>query len=180
MQTCHAGADTHAWHVEPAMTVYLFSGAGAAAGVAVAGGGAVCTLTGTGAASLQQRHALYLRHALEGWLFAILALYFIWFWRHGGQTLAMKTWRIKLVSKDGNTQNRMAAPSWVRSRVLAMRAIMRGQRLSKVGLEWRRVQHAWVQIGNTRSGQPVMQKLSLRVEINQGRPDDQVYRRHPD
>jgi len=50
---------------------------------------------------LQQRHALYLRHALEGWLFAILALYFIWFWRHGGQTLAMKTWRIKLVSKDG-------------------------------------------------------------------------------
>ena len=51
---------------------------------------------------LQQRHALYLRHALEGWLFAILALYFIWFWRHGGQTLAMKTWRIKLVSKDGN------------------------------------------------------------------------------
>src|SRR5471032_1796225 len=79
-----------------------------------------------------------------------------------------------------NTQNRMAAPSWVRSRVLAMRAIMPWQRLSKVGLEWRRVQHAWVQIGNARSGQPVMQKLSLRVEINQGRPDDQVYRRHPD
>lgn len=51
---------------------------------------------------LQQRHALYLRHALESWLFVILGVYFIWFWRHGGQTLAMKTWRIRLLHKDGN------------------------------------------------------------------------------
>jgi uncharacterized RDD family membrane protein YckC len=51
---------------------------------------------------LQQRHALYLRHALELWLFVILGLYFVWFWTHGGQTLAMKTWRIRLVSKDGS------------------------------------------------------------------------------
>ncbi|WP_050479682.1 RDD family protein [Herbaspirillum rhizosphaerae] len=50
---------------------------------------------------LQQRHALYLRHALESWLFVILGLYFIWFWTHGGQTLAMKTWRIRLVGADG-------------------------------------------------------------------------------
>ena len=50
---------------------------------------------------LQHRHALYLRHALESWLFVILGLYFIWFWRHGGQTLAMKTWRIRLQQPDG-------------------------------------------------------------------------------
>lgn len=50
---------------------------------------------------LQQRHALYLRHALELWLFIVLACYFIWFWSHGGQTLAMKTWRIRLVTRDG-------------------------------------------------------------------------------
>jgi uncharacterized RDD family membrane protein YckC len=31
----------------------------------------------------------------------VLAIYFIWFWRHGGQTLAMKTWRIRLVASDG-------------------------------------------------------------------------------
>lgn len=49
---------------------------------------------------LQQRHALYLRHALESWLFVILGLYFVWFWTHGGQTLAMKTWRIRLVDQD--------------------------------------------------------------------------------
>lgn len=50
---------------------------------------------------LQQRNALYLRHVLEGWLFVILGLYFVWFWKHGGQTLAMKTWRIRLVDHQG-------------------------------------------------------------------------------
>lgn len=50
---------------------------------------------------LQQRHALYLRHGLEAWLFLVLAAYFIWFWMHGGQTLAMKTWRFKLVDAAG-------------------------------------------------------------------------------
>lgn len=51
---------------------------------------------------LNQRHALYLRHGLQDWLFVVLGLYFAWFWTHGGQTLAMKTWRIRLVSRDGN------------------------------------------------------------------------------
>lgn len=52
---------------------------------------------------LQQRNALYLRHALEGWLFIVLGLYFVWFWNHGGQTLPMKTWRMRLVSRDGTS-----------------------------------------------------------------------------
>ena len=50
---------------------------------------------------LQQRHALYLRHVLQYWLFIIIGIYFIWFWSHGGQTLAMKTWRVRLVRSDG-------------------------------------------------------------------------------
>lgn len=50
---------------------------------------------------LQQRHALYLRSALQYWLFLVLGIYFVWFWTHGGQTLAMKTWRIKLVTARG-------------------------------------------------------------------------------
>lgn len=50
---------------------------------------------------LQQRHALYLRGVLQYWLFFVLAAYFIWFWTHGGQTLAMKTWRIRLVPAPG-------------------------------------------------------------------------------
>ncbi|MEO0316456.1 MAG: hypothetical protein RL404_133, partial [Pseudomonadota bacterium] len=51
---------------------------------------------------LQQRHALYLRDALQDWLFVVLGVYFCWFWTHSGQTLAMKTWRIRVVGRDGN------------------------------------------------------------------------------
>jgi uncharacterized RDD family membrane protein YckC len=50
---------------------------------------------------LQQRHALYLRGALQDWLFLVVGIYFVWFWTHGGQTLPMKTWRIRLVRSDG-------------------------------------------------------------------------------
>jgi uncharacterized RDD family membrane protein YckC len=28
---------------------------------------------------------------------AVSGLYFVWFWLHGGQTLAMKTWKLRLV-----------------------------------------------------------------------------------
>ena len=44
----------------------------------------------------QTRHALDNRHALQAFLFVIFGIYFIWFWSRG-QTLAMKTWRIKIV-----------------------------------------------------------------------------------
>lgn len=30
----------------------------------------------------------------------LLLLYFGWFWLHGGQTLAMRTWRIRVVAQD--------------------------------------------------------------------------------
>lgn len=48
-----------------------------------------------------QKHALYLRHFMQGWLLFVLCAYFIWFWTHGGQTLAMKTWHVRLVAADG-------------------------------------------------------------------------------
>lgn len=35
-------------------------------------------------------------------VFAVLGIYFVWYWRHGGQTLAMQTWRLKIVCVDGN------------------------------------------------------------------------------
>lgn len=46
----------------------------------------------------QSRHALTLRHARQFWLFLILGAYFVFFWCRSGQTLAMKTWHIKLVA----------------------------------------------------------------------------------
>lgn len=36
-------------------------------------------------------------------VFLVLGIYFIWYWRHGGQTLAMQTWKLKLVDRDGAT-----------------------------------------------------------------------------
>jgi len=49
----------------------------------------------------QQRHALIGRHGLQAFLFVILAIYFVWFWSHGGQTVAMKAWHIRVVDRDG-------------------------------------------------------------------------------
>ena len=36
------------------------------------------------------------------WLLSVLGLYFVYCWRHGGQTLAMKTWRIRVARQDGS------------------------------------------------------------------------------
>lgn len=49
----------------------------------------------------QQRHALVGMRGLQAFLFLVLGLYFVWFWSHGGQTVAMKTWHIRLLTKDG-------------------------------------------------------------------------------
>ena len=38
------------------------------------------------------------RIILSFYLGTIIVFYFGWFWTHGGQTLGMKTWKIKLVS----------------------------------------------------------------------------------
>jgi uncharacterized RDD family membrane protein YckC len=40
------------------------------------------------------------RHGFQAYLFGMLAAYFIWSWVRGGQTLPMKTWRIKVLNKD--------------------------------------------------------------------------------
>lgn len=37
------------------------------------------------------------RHALQAYLLAVFAAYFLWCWLRNGQTLAMKAWRIRLV-----------------------------------------------------------------------------------
>lgn len=48
-----------------------------------------------------QRHALQGRHGL--WLALVLAfaLYYTWCWVQTGQTLAMKTWHLRLLGADG-------------------------------------------------------------------------------
>jgi uncharacterized RDD family membrane protein YckC len=50
----------------------------------------------------QQRHALQGMHGLQAFVFAVLGLYFVWFWSKTGQTLAMKTWHVRLVDRGGH------------------------------------------------------------------------------
>jgi len=48
----------------------------------------------------QTRNAMDNRHGLQAFLFLIFGIYFVWLWSKG-QTLAMKTWNIRLVDVKG-------------------------------------------------------------------------------
>ena len=48
----------------------------------------------------QTRNALDNRHPLQAFVFVIFGIYFTWFWSKG-QTLAMKTWGIRMVDIAG-------------------------------------------------------------------------------
>jgi len=56
----------------------------------------------------QTRNAMDNRHALQGFVFLALSAYFLVFWTRG-QTLAMKTWHIRLVDKHGALITRQQA-----------------------------------------------------------------------
>ncbi|GAC1414124.1 MAG: RDD family protein [Burkholderiaceae bacterium] len=49
----------------------------------------------------QSHHALTLRHTRQTWLFLVVGAYFAFFWCRSGQTLAMKTWDIRVVERHG-------------------------------------------------------------------------------
>lgn len=46
-------------------------------------------------------HYVASRIVLQAHFFIVLLVYFLWFWSNGGQTLAMKTWHIQLITRDG-------------------------------------------------------------------------------
>jgi uncharacterized RDD family membrane protein YckC len=54
--------------------------------------------------ALTQAARTPLVHALfQLWLVGVLGCYFVFCWGRGGQTLAMKTWRIRVARSDGAT-----------------------------------------------------------------------------
>ena len=72
--------------------------------------------------------------ALPGWLewlyiYAVLAGYFVWYWRRGGQTLAMQTWRLKLV--DAATGREVSRAKGLLRYTLAWPSVLSG-----LGLAW--------------------------------------------
>lgn len=48
----------------------------------------------------QTRNAMDNRHWLQAFLFVVFGIYFVWLWAKG-QTLAMKTWEIRVVDRQG-------------------------------------------------------------------------------
>jgi uncharacterized RDD family membrane protein YckC len=61
------------------------------------------------------RHA---RLAFQLYLLGVCGVYFVWQWTHGGQTLPMKTWRLRLVTLDGATVG--ARRAWARYALAAV------------------------------------------------------------
>lgn len=62
-------------------------------------------------------------------IFLLLLIYFLWFWLNGGQTLAMKTWKLRLISAEGGSLR----PGQVLLRYLTAWA---GLLLCGVGILW--------------------------------------------
>jgi len=56
-----------------------------------------------------QRHALQGSKGLQVLLFVVLAVYFAGLWSSSGQTLAMKTWHIRVQAADGRAPSRTRA-----------------------------------------------------------------------
>jgi uncharacterized RDD family membrane protein YckC len=42
----------------------------------------------------------YFRPVFQLYLLSVAGIYLIWFWTHGGQTLAMQTWKIRVISTN--------------------------------------------------------------------------------
>lgn len=70
----------------------------------------VALLLLSGLAFLLPLHALTGHDASQGWalwlfrawILAVLGTYFGWFWTRGGQTLPMRTWRLRVVDAGGS------------------------------------------------------------------------------
>lgn len=46
-------------------------------------------------------NSIFFRPAFQLYLLLVAGIYFIWFWTHGGQTLPMQTWKLRVVTADG-------------------------------------------------------------------------------
>jgi len=71
----------------------------------------------------------WMRHVFQLYLLGILFAYFSAFWLRSGQTLAMKTWRIRLVQLNGDTLT-------FRQAVLRFLLALLGLLLAGVGFWW--------------------------------------------
>lgn len=69
------------------------------------------------------------RPALQILLLCLAGAYFVWQWSHGGQTLPMRTWRLRLITVDGK-------PLTVRQATGRYALATTGVLLCGIGLFW--------------------------------------------
>lgn len=50
----------------------------------------------------QNTSSIFFRPVFQIYLLLVAGIYFTWFWTHGGQTLSMQTWKLRLLSADGH------------------------------------------------------------------------------
>ena len=53
--------------------------------------------------------ASYFRPLYQFYLLIVMGYYFTWFWTHGGQTLALQTWKMRIVTVDGKQLDKRKA-----------------------------------------------------------------------
>ncbi len=73
--------------------------------------------------------ATHARTVFQVYSALIAGAYFVWQWSHGGQTLPMKTWRMRLVTRDG-------APVGARLAWMRYLVALTGLLLLGVGFLW--------------------------------------------
>ncbi|PKO60857.1 MAG: hypothetical protein CVU23_13025 [Betaproteobacteria bacterium HGW-Betaproteobacteria-17] len=76
-----------------------------------------------------EMHAAWQRHLLQFYIVGVLFAYFSAFWLRSGQTLAMKTWRIRLVDQHGGRIN-------FRQALLRFFVALLGLLLAGIGFWW--------------------------------------------
>jgi len=74
-------------------------------------------------------HAPWQRHLFQVYILGVLFAYFSAFWLRSGQTLAMKTWRIRLVNPNGS-------PLTLKQAALRFVLALFGLLLAGIGIWW--------------------------------------------
>ncbi len=90
------------------------------------------------------------RPLLQIYLVALTGVYFIWQWRRGGRTLAMKTWRLRVVARDG-------APLTWRQALKRYFAALAGSLLLGAGFLWALVDREGLFLHDRLAGTKIVQ-----------------------
>ena len=74
-----------------------------------------------------------MRQVFQAYMFTVIGAYFVWCWRHGGQTLPMKTWKMRLVDDAGKALSLPRA--WWRD-TLGWLGMLPALALYEIGFKW--------------------------------------------